>query len=466
MLRQLSALRNKQRQLDACLLSFFPCEAQEVISREPILEGDENERRNTVILDRPSGRVVAQVGRQPGGHGRGPYRTALPLEEERLLAPVASQHAEGVGLDRAQTVVEAEVARGPLRVGRVSAGSSRSIEPVRSAPPGTRARPRCVRDCAAAGALERSLDVAPNNARAYRIDQLRTPATCAVRRSQCAIAAGEEGEAAVGEREPKPSFEERRGRFNSQFAGTPNQLPQPCAADVRAVRRDDPLCIQGQSPIRSRARFSDGPRRAASIQSGGLPAEHSSAGELRHEPTALGQPVPLGPGKAQRLAQAERDFGAEGAPNRASPAPPLLRPARARGSRVVAKLRSRRAVSRSRVSSGASSSTAANAGPSRRRASRLARERRSLTPAQAHERDRAPVRQAQADIDRQRTVAADLDRIGEIRCSAAEPVERRERVDPAQDSSRRACSETGRSRSSRSGVDAFRPRPDGAALLP
>ena len=91
---QKAPVRNIQRHLDISAIHPFAGDAPEVFGRHLILEHDDYDVRDAVILDRPIGRVVAQIWREPPRHSRGPDRSAFPFVEERLIAVLASHHTE------------------------------------------------------------------------------------------------------------------------------------------------------------------------------------------------------------------------------------------------------------------------------------------------------------------------------------------------------------------------------------
>ena len=68
-----------------------------------------------VIVDGPVGRVVPQVGREPGRHRGRSNRPAFPLQEEGPCVGAPAQNAKGVGMDGSNSVPISEVPRSPVR---------------------------------------------------------------------------------------------------------------------------------------------------------------------------------------------------------------------------------------------------------------------------------------------------------------------------------------------------------------
>ena len=84
--------------------------AQEVGGRQVFVEDDQDGGACAVVVGGSMGGVVAQVGREPGGHRAGAHGAALPLQEEGPGRLAPAQHAEGVGVDRAHPAEVPEVA--------------------------------------------------------------------------------------------------------------------------------------------------------------------------------------------------------------------------------------------------------------------------------------------------------------------------------------------------------------------
>ena len=91
----------------------LPRHPQEVDGGDVVAEDDEDGGPCAVVVVGPGGGVVAQVGSEPGRHGRWAHGAALPLQEEGPRRGVPAQDAEGVGVDGAQLFPMAEVPGGP-----------------------------------------------------------------------------------------------------------------------------------------------------------------------------------------------------------------------------------------------------------------------------------------------------------------------------------------------------------------
>ncbi len=61
-----------------------------------VVEHDHNRGPHAVVVDGTAGRVVTHVGREPRRHGDRPYRSPLPLQEERPRHGSPAQDAERV----------------------------------------------------------------------------------------------------------------------------------------------------------------------------------------------------------------------------------------------------------------------------------------------------------------------------------------------------------------------------------
>ena len=110
-----SPIRDLDRQIVQGSGWLFPKHPQKPIGGQRVIEGEQDKRPSTVIVGWPLIAVVALIGSKLGGHRGGPDRAPLPFEEERLVAFAPAEHTEGVGLNRVESAVEAEVARGPVR---------------------------------------------------------------------------------------------------------------------------------------------------------------------------------------------------------------------------------------------------------------------------------------------------------------------------------------------------------------
>ena len=188
---------------------------QEAVGGHLVLEDHQDLGREAVVVGGPAGGVVAQVGGQADGHGAGPHGAALPLQEEGPGHGAAPQQAEGVGVDRARTALETEVAGGP--VGRVQ---------LRHLPPQGAGLDRQRRQESVDGGgvvqVAEQLpgpaagDVAP--VEGLVLLQGRDAPPLSRRANGGAVAAGQQGQPPVGDGQP-PARSPRPGRKTVAFQG-------------------------------------------------------------------------------------------------------------------------------------------------------------------------------------------------------------------------------------------------------